>query len=430
MVSFLNPFIFGAGAAALETRGALVHKSSDETYGTGGTIMDFEVEDYDLTGWHDNVANNSRLVVPAGVALVRFGGNSDAQGASARNNMLQFKNGANFPGQGWNQANPNTGTGAINCWSAPVAVSLGDYFEYRMITSSGTRTPGTEAWTWASIEALASNLKYALVAKSGNQAMASGATVTMAWGSETADTDGFHDLGDDSKLVVPSGITLVRLSTNLLENSNSNPLAKILKNGSDARGLPARGQASGSPDPINLISAPIEVATGDAFTVTVVSRGGAASIDQNDATWFAIEEVPAGYKRALVYKTSNQSILASTPTVLTWDAEEYDTANIFNPAASTKLVAPAGVTQARLSYSLAGSSAINGHAAYATKNGSAFHGTPRMNTNVVAPGAYTCGFGAWVDCSPGDEFELVAISENQARDINADNYTWFCGEFR
>jgi hypothetical protein len=115
---------------------------------------------------------------------------------------------------------------------------------------------------------------------------------------------------------------------------------------------------------------------------------------------------------------------------MTWDAEEYDTDGMHdNVTNNTRLTVPSGVTQARVSYSLAGTTASNNFQGYATKNGGTFHGTPRLNTNVTALGARTCAFGAWVDVTPGDYFELVAES-SAARDVIVNDATWFCMECR
>lgn len=417
---------------------ALVHKNAGETYGTGGTIMDWQVEDYDRGGWHDPAVNNSRLTVPSGVDLVRYGGNCKTQAASNRNNLAQLKNGASFFGRGWNQTNPNTGVGAVNAWSAPTPVVPSDYFEYSMITSSGTATPNVEDYTWAAIEALDSALRFALVGKTANQALAASTPTALSWleagVAGAVDTDGFHsDAVDPSRLSVPagSGIALVRLSGNLLESGGSNILAEITKNGATARGLPARQQGSGSADPINLVSAPIEVIAGTDFFEMLVTLSSATSINFGDSTWFCIEEVeqPPTYQRVLLYKTALQSLAAGVDAVLTWAAAEYDTAGVFNIADPTVVTVPAGVTQARASYSLAGTTQSNGFAGYVKKNAGDFHGTPRMNSNQTALGGRTCAMGAWVDVVPGDELELWAES-SAARDVLAHNSTWFCVEFR
>ncbi len=59
-----------------EYRGALVHKTADETgadYTTSAAIP-WTTEDHDTDSIHDNSTNNSRLTVPSGVTRVRLTG--------------------------------------------------------------------------------------------------------------------------------------------------------------------------------------------------------------------------------------------------------------------------------------------------------------------------------------------------------------------
>lgn len=439
MVSFLNPFAFGSVAApdlAYSTDGVLAHKTAGEVYNTSDTFLDWAAEDYDRTGWHDNVTNNQRLTVPSGPALLRFGSASAANGSSTKTRMLQWKNGITFTGRGANMSNPNVGGtagSALNAWSAILAATPGDYLEASMQQASSSSTSSTENFTWASAEILDPLTRYAFVTKSVNQATSNGVAAIMAWGAEVADVGGWHDtVTNNSRLTVPGGVRQVRVSANVTQSSGggSNILVRILKNGATAKGLPVRQQGSASQNRINLVSAVIEVVPGDYLEIEVTQ--GADTIIVDDATWFCIEEIPAAYKRALVYKTGNQAILANTPTVMAWDAEEYDTDGMHDPVTNnSRITVPPDCTQARASFSLDGTTAINGHAGYATKNGSTYYGMPKLNTNVTALGADTCAMGAWVDVTPvTDYFELVAHSNDQARTINANDKTWFCLECR
>lgn len=405
--------------------GALVRKSSSQAIGTSFAALTFDTELYDATGWHDTVTNNTRLTVPAAVSLVRA-----VSGALSTNNTGTFgehtKGGAVFRGMGLTGVQ-SSGINLLNLASAPIAVSAADYFENLMVVGTGSTGVTNDEESWFSIEALSASTKYALVYHNTTQAISSGVTLTVAFNSEIADTNSFHDtVTNNSRLTVPSGVTLVRVSANMAHSAASGTfLTSLLKNGASARGLPACNTTT-SGGCVNVISAPLVVTTGDYFQATVLLNA-AANLVSIERQWFAIEEVPSTYKRALVYKTGSQSITAATPTVLTWDAEEYDTDSIHDNATNnSRLTVPSGVTKARPLFSIKTGNTAGRMDARVTKGGADYFGQPTYSCDTTGAD-YLSAMGAWVDVSPGDYFECV-FTCGTGTTVSTDNETWFCLE--
>lgn len=124
-------------------RGALVRKVSDQNtanYTTAAAVA-WDQEAYDVGGWHDNVTNNSRLTVPAGVTRVRLTANIRITNSTADVFALiqLFKNGsAAFDGAA-NQFNEvGASTAMLNIASAVLEVTAGDYFEIFLTIETDT----------------------------------------------------------------------------------------------------------------------------------------------------------------------------------------------------------------------------------------------------------------------------------------------------
>lgn len=115
-------------------RGALVKKAADQVGVdfTGGTVVSWDAEAYDNSGWHDNVTNNSRLTVPADVFFVEVGATVTVGNGTAGADMTLAvrKNGlTSFDGTAVQTADAIAATANINVTTGPVAVVPGDYFE-------------------------------------------------------------------------------------------------------------------------------------------------------------------------------------------------------------------------------------------------------------------------------------------------------------
>jgi hypothetical protein len=408
---------FGGVAAAAS--GVLVYVTTPDAE---LTVLHFDTEAYDLSGWHDNSIDNELLTVPAGVDYARVilcNRVSDVSSTDAR------KNGSSFPGS-FRTASDTAGAETMSGASAIVAVTAGNTFSF-----DPTQNLGAGVDSWAAAEVIPSTRKMALVSKSANQAMSAGTTTTMAWGAEIRDTDGFHDNStDNSRLTVPSGISLVRISACITASGTSTQIViSFQKNGGSAVGLP-QVECSGQPvtDIIGAVSAILAVSPGNYFECRAFTTD-ALSIVTGDKTWFQIEEIPAATKYALVNKSGTQALSAGVFAAVAFGAETADTDGFHDNSTNNSYVTvPSGCTRARLSFSLLGASVTGQLIGEVRKNGSGtpVPGLPRHETDTAGADS-VCGFGAWIDVTPGDYFELWAFSTSGQTLPVSDN-TWLCIE--
>lgn len=401
--------------------GALVRNSVSQGFTTTPYDAAWNTEVYDLNAWHDNATNNSRLTVISGVSLVRVSSNVSS---AANDRIDHMKNGATFKGNGRADSD-----GLLNIVSAPIAVTAGDYFTTLVTHSSGLSSVTGDERSWMSIEILSASLKYALVHKSANQSISASTNTALAFGSEVADTNSFHDtVTNNSRLTVPSGVTLVRVSGQARGEAAGQFFVFFTKNGATARGLPAKDTDTAGNDHVNIISAPIVVTTGDYFELNVFAAN-ATTVSAIDDVWFAIEEVSASLKYALVNKSSGtQSFTGAAAAVaVTWDAEVADANGMHdNVTNNTRLTVPSGCTRARPSFGVKTSNVANAMTATVRKNGSDYHGMPTYRCDTAGTDNLS-GMGAWVDVTPGDYFE-VFFSCATTCTLGTEDENWFCLE--
>lgn len=150
--------------------GALATKAADETaanYSSFAMIpWTTETGGYDTDSFHDNVTNNQRLTIPAGVNYVRLGCNVSIGTGTLTSgdyirvyidhynsaNVLQTRAGLPVAIATELSASASMGLGG---WSAPKAVSSGDYFVVVLDTESDTSITLVAAESWFAIEVLA-----------------------------------------------------------------------------------------------------------------------------------------------------------------------------------------------------------------------------------------------------------------------------------
>jgi hypothetical protein len=423
-MSFLiNSHRFGAGGAppADPIAGVLATRI---TSSTTTSPVPWNSEEYDYTGWHDNSTNPSRLTVPSGASLVRA--SFCLHSADATTGGMQL-NGAAFRGRAASRCETG-GSDAAAGISAPFAVSAGQYIE---ITNGSGETVDASAFNWGAVEVLDPSLRYALVYKSGTQALSANTNTTLTFDSETADVGGWHDtVTNNSRLTVPVGVTLARITANVETGSFSGQgVINCTKNGAGFAGGFARDTSLGSGNYyMNGVSAVLVVTAGDYFEFQVLTAG-ASTVQSGEYTWFAIEEVPSSVKRCLCTLDVSQAIAGGVDEALVFTAEVYDTDAIHDNASNQSFfTAPAGVTEARISFNVQGPNAAINLFAYVTKNGSVFYGSTRCESDTTASDSVN-GITAWVPCSPGDDFEVWAAAGSGIT-IAAGNQTWVCAEFR
>jgi hypothetical protein len=402
------------------TSGVLVNRSSTDS--RAGGFFQFNHEVYDPGGWHDNAVNPSRLTVPSGVSLVRAIACCDWNFAQLTG---IYKNGSLYAG------GPRFQTSAADqktsLASGITAVSAGDYLEVGGVNGVGTDLISS-SYTWFHVEELPSTLKYALVQKSAAQALSTTESA-LTWNTEIADTDSWHDnVINNSRLTVPVGVTLVRVSGSVQLSSGAEFLSlRLRKNGLGFNGSPQKDNASTANNAVQqIMSGPLEVVGGDYFELWG-QTSGATNAASSLHTWFQIEEVaqPAGYQRCLAYRTASQALSAGVWTAVQLNNELYDTASMHDNASNnTRIVVPSGVTQARVSFNAWGDNQTSSFYARVTKNGSPADGLPFDGGNNGGE-ELLHATGAWISVTPGEYFELECNSVS-ARNISTN--CWLCVE--
>lgn len=406
---------------------ALVHMTT--THGSGEIA--WETELYDTANFWSDTAP-ARLTVPPGITAVQVSG-SLFKTTNDYVQMLSQLNNANYKGRIYNKSELNAGeqssSGAGR--SAVTEVVPGDYFDFHS-SVSGLEAADT---FWGAIESIDPNLARALVYLSSDFAIPTNAqTVVPNWDMEEYDTHGFHDLvTNPGRLTVPAGVTRVRLGLSYSRTSDDDRmLGSILKNGSLFPGTGYKGldYAAASVAGLNIQSAILEVVPGDYFEARVFNQTSGASLDSAES-WFSIQEVDSAVKVLLVSAASNTQSLTSNVA----EDKEYDTVviqddeSMFDIGAPTDLVVPSGVTMARLSGRVDGSSTTGAMQMRLRKNGDSFMGSATHATNATNTD-FVSATSAWVPVVAGDVF-TVEVHSSSPRTLPASaNASWACLECR
>lgn len=275
--------------------GALVKKSANQAIAaTTYTALTWDQEEYDLNGWHDNSVDNSRLTVPTvGVELVRLYANVEMPASTDQTVLNIRKNGANAVGlPTMDVKHGSSRQRFINVFGAPVAVVPGDYFEALVYNGSAQDVVAGDN-TWFGIERLPRDLKYCLVTKSTNQALAATTNTPVTFDTEVADVGGWHSLlSNTDRMTVPLGVNRVRLTACVEAASAINQLVlAIWKNGSVAfSGAGSRDNDTDGVEYQNVFTAVVSCTPGDYFQL-IAYANTARDVVGGTLTWFSIEEV-------------------------------------------------------------------------------------------------------------------------------------------
>ena len=116
----------------------------------------------------------------------------------------------------------------------------------------------------------------------------------IPWSKVTYNNAEFWDSNNPTRLVVPKGITKVRVAGNVLWDSNATGqrMLRILKNGTYSLGLPYTRDVAISTAPQNGTSGVIPVKEGDYFEFEAFQDSGADRQFRADPyTWFSIEAI-------------------------------------------------------------------------------------------------------------------------------------------
>ncbi len=257
----------------------------------------------------------------------------------------------------------------------------------------------------------------------------------------TTDGTGTHTLDRATRLVVPQGVTMIKLRGNCRwDDTTFNRTMEVYKNGAGfpdgffERNDVQRGEMSGS--------CIVEVVAGDKFEL----RLGPSTADDVIAshTWFTIEAVEQDdalsfpgvtverpHIGCLVKKSGNQAIASASDDPVTFDQEDYDTgyrgvAFHDNAINNSRITIPAGVVKVDFVGCIQWeSNSTNGRYIALYKNGVAFQGGGRSQYVAYAKSQMA---SAWpvLEVVEGDYFELIVWQDSGAsRNIETGVNTYF-----
>jgi hypothetical protein len=143
---------------------------------------------------------------------------------------------------------------------------------------------------------LSPTFRGACVVKTSAQTLTSGAGTTVTWDQAQWDTDSFWSAGANTRLTIPSGVSWVRISTNIGWENNSSGWRQVnfWRNGSNStfEGAGEHRQGGNSDwSGIGASSAPIPVQAGDYFEIRAAHNRGADNdiVATENRSWFAVE---------------------------------------------------------------------------------------------------------------------------------------------
>jgi uncharacterized protein YjlB len=447
-------------AASATPRGALVGLSANLTSQnlTSITAIPFDVEVYDTDLIHDNVTNNERLTVPAGVTHVRLHGQIGLSAITTSQfvQLQVYKNGADTDPITISK-NEISGTSVYTQVStAVIEVVEGDYFELMVRVESDTSVSVLDLGSLFSMEivgpAVVSGIvpaatgmpwKGASVSLTANESIANATVIKVPFDQADIDIGGWWDSAAPTRLTVPAGITKVRLHAGFIWDAVTGDrcFLRIIMNGATVSG----GGGSDLDQQYSQLSQShatptIVVSEGDYFEVQAYQNSGiAANILTNDNTYFSIEAVesiapsvtPRGSLVTLAAddttKSANQSIANSTSTAITWDQETYDSDNLHDNATNnSRMTVPAGVTHVRLDASI--TFAVHGtgyRTVYFYKNGTTIVSRIQIDPSATADTMMSLSSQV-LEVVEGDYFEVwVKHTRGAALNVNTGVASWF-----
>lgn len=209
----------------------------------------------------------------------------------------------------------------------------------------------------------------------------------------------------------------VRAGVGGIVGGGSDVQVTISKNGAsfDGRGDASFPNVAGVNEGGTAFSAPVEVSTGDTFTMSTGGGGG-------DGSWKSIELLPNGVKGALVNRITSAFAVTSSGTVVEWNNEVYDTDgfhdNSTNPSRLTVQSGTSGLVRIQTNIKTSGS--LSQIFLQILQNGSEIysHESTNQELNIFTPP---------IPVSAGDYFE-VRVTPNTNVNVNVDGASWMALE--
>jgi len=414
-ISLINPYYRGIGEIVIppeppfEFSGALVNRSGNDTT---LTTMNWNAEVYDIGGWHDNATNNDRLTVPSGVSLVRLSAGIDCGQAQAGAILEIYRDDVAFFADGGARQrgrSQQTGYQYYCVATGPVQVTAGQYFTTLVSAITGA-TVQQDAATWFAVEALDPDTRYVRLGRTTSLSTAVGTQTTTAWQTKLEEVGdlSWADLGVNAeRVVIPAGVSWV-IATHFQDWTSSistaeQVVASLRLNGTriaerDVEGNTDTNTRNG------VVSGLLAVVEGDYIDAPYFTTN---SETLNTGSWLAVEEVRGTVKGCRAWKSgATQSISANTNTIISLDAEAFDTDSAHDNAVdNSRITVPSGCTRARVWWGLSIASTTANSRGFLTKNGARFDGGGEY-CNETSGQNFLNGQSAWVDVTPGDYFEL------------------------
>lgn len=175
---------------------------------------------------------------------------------------------------------------ALNTWSLTTLTSFA--------RTSLLNQPGASP----ARDALGVSFQGALAVLTAAESIPDATNTAVPFDAESYDIGGWWASGNPTRLTVPSGVTLVRVTAGVFFNANATGqrLMRLFKNGAAVLGGFSERQdaCSASSSDMSASSAVLQVSAGDYFELIVNQNSGAALnlLDAGTGTWMCIEALP------------------------------------------------------------------------------------------------------------------------------------------
>lgn len=292
-----NGCVFGIEALDPATVYVLAKRSSNQAIGSGGFFtLEWNAEELDAIGAHDNATNPNRFTIPTGEDgyWETFGSYRTLIAANSGHQAYIFSHWFNaasavIAGGGAWQARYRKATNTSFAITGPTtAVVATDWTQIRGFTSAAFNLGSNNA-NYGGIIKKPVGFKGVKLLKSATQDITN---QVQTWATESYDTDGAWAIGNPTKIIIPAGVTRARFKIGGQHNnqSASGALGRLRKNGSDFAGQAEFYVDTPWSDADTACTAWLPVTPGDEFTFySDDAAGGTATWQIADTTFFEAE---------------------------------------------------------------------------------------------------------------------------------------------
>jgi hypothetical protein len=193
------------------------------------------------------------------------------------------------------RATDTTSRSRIALASAPIPVTEGDYFECVVWqNNAGSLNLEADPKTWFALVAIEfAAFRGALVRLTADEAVAGSTDVAIPWDAAVYDTDTFWSAGNRTRLIVPAGVSKVRLKGNIdwTFGGSGYRHVRLHKNGALFFGT-AKESDAGDSGFQSIGTGVVSVHAGYYFELLArQSSASTKNVAADELTWFAIEVV-------------------------------------------------------------------------------------------------------------------------------------------